>query len=107
MYHGPSIIQPIASAMRRFKSADQAQRFLGPFGAIGDQFRTSRYRAAANTQRQLLVERRRTWRGGTATDRLTEHQSRPGRANSSRCRRLSTTTTALNLTAPAYELAVQ
>jgi len=56
--------------MRRFKSADQAQRFLGPFGAIGDQFRTSRYRAAANTQRQLLAERRRTWRGGTATDRL-------------------------------------
>jgi hypothetical protein len=48
--------------MRRFKSADQAQRFLGSFGAIGDHFRTSRYRTPANTRRQLLAERRRTWR---------------------------------------------
>jgi putative transposase len=29
-------------AMRRFKSPEQAQRFLGPFGAMGDHFRTGR-----------------------------------------------------------------
>jgi putative transposase len=28
--------------MRRFKSPEQAQRFLGPFGAVGDHFRTGR-----------------------------------------------------------------
>jgi putative transposase len=48
--------------MRRFKSAEHAQRFLGPFGAIGDHFRVGRYTTAAATRRQLLVERRSTWR---------------------------------------------
>jgi hypothetical protein len=48
--------------MRRFKSPDQPQRFLGPFGAVGDHFRTGRYRMPANTRRQLLAEQRRTWR---------------------------------------------
>jgi putative transposase len=48
-------------AMRRFKSAEQAQRFLGPFGAVGDHFRTGRYRTPAVARRQLLTERRRTW----------------------------------------------
>jgi hypothetical protein len=47
--------------MRRFKSAEHAQRFLGPFGAIGDHFQVGRYRTAAATRRQLLVERRSTW----------------------------------------------
>ena len=46
--------------MRRFKSAEHAQRFLGPFGAVGDHFRVGRYSAAA-TRRQLLVERHSTW----------------------------------------------
>ena len=49
-------------AMRRFKSAEQAQRFLGPFGTVGDHFRTGRYRNPAPARRQLLAERRRTWR---------------------------------------------
>jgi putative transposase len=48
-------------AMRRFKSPEQAQRFLGPFGAVGDHFRTGRYRTPA-IARRLLDERRRTWR---------------------------------------------
>jgi putative transposase len=48
--------------MRRFKSPEQAQRFLGPFGAIGDHFRVGRYRNPAPTRRQLLAERSRTWR---------------------------------------------
>ncbi len=49
-------------AMRRFKSPEQAQRFLGPFSAVGDHFRTGRYRTPAVARRQLLTERRRTWR---------------------------------------------
>jgi putative transposase len=48
--------------MRRFKSPEQAQRFLGPFGAVGDQFRVGRYRAPAADRRRLLADRRRTWR---------------------------------------------
>jgi len=48
--------------MRRFKSAEQAPRFLGPFGAIGDHFRVGRYRTAAASRRQLLVERHSIWR---------------------------------------------
>src|SRR5438445_3144739 len=49
-------------AMRRFKSAEQAQRFLEPFGAVSDHFRTGRYRTPAIARRQLLAEQRRTWR---------------------------------------------
>ena len=48
--------------MRRFKSADHAQRFLGPFGAVGDHFRVGRYTTAAAARRQLLVDRHSTWR---------------------------------------------
>jgi putative transposase len=48
--------------MRRFKSPEHAQRFLGPFGAVGDQFRVGRYRAVATERRQLLVERHSSWR---------------------------------------------
>jgi putative transposase len=49
-------------AMRRFKSPEHAQRFLGPFGAIGDHFRIGRYRNPAPARRQLLAEQSRTWR---------------------------------------------
>jgi putative transposase len=48
--------------MRRFKSAEHAQRFLGPFGAIGDHFRIGRYTTAAADRRQLLMERHSSWR---------------------------------------------
>ena len=48
--------------LRRFKSPEQAQRFLLPFGAVGDHFRTGRYRTPAAARRQLLADRRRTWR---------------------------------------------
>jgi putative transposase len=49
-------------AMRRFKSAEHAQRFLGPFGTVGDHFPVGRYCASATARRQLLMERHRTWR---------------------------------------------
>lgn len=48
--------------MRRFKSPEQAQRFLGPFGAVDDHFRTGRYRTPAVDRRRLLADWRRTWR---------------------------------------------
>ena len=48
--------------MRRFKSPEHAQRFLGPFGAVGDHFRTGRYRTPAADRRRLLSDRLRTWR---------------------------------------------
>jgi hypothetical protein len=48
--------------MRRFKSPEQAQRFLGPFGVVGDHFRTGRYRTPAIARRQLLADLRRIWR---------------------------------------------
>ena len=47
--------------MRRFKSPKQAQRFLEPFGMIGDHFRVGRYGTPAPTRRRLLTERFRTW----------------------------------------------
>jgi putative transposase len=47
--------------MRRFKSPEQAQRFLLPFEAVGDHFRTGRYRTPAAERRQILADRRRTW----------------------------------------------
>ena len=47
--------------MRRFKSAEHAQRFLSPFGAIDDHLRTGRYRNPAPARRQILAERSRTW----------------------------------------------
>jgi putative transposase len=48
--------------MRRFKSPEQAQCFLGPFGAVGEPFRTGRYRTPAADRRRLLADRRCTWR---------------------------------------------
>jgi len=47
--------------MRRFKSAEHAERFLGPFGAIGDHFRTGRYRNPAPARRQILADRSCAW----------------------------------------------
>jgi putative transposase len=49
-------------AMRRFKSPEQAQRFLGSFSAVGDHFRTGRYHTPAVVRRRLLAERHHTWR---------------------------------------------
>ena len=48
--------------MRRFKSPEHAQRFLAPFGAVGDHFHTGRYCTPAATRRRILADRWRTWR---------------------------------------------
>ena len=57
--------QPIRQrerAMRRFKSPEQAQRFLAPFGLICGHFRVGRHRLKAEHYRQEMKSRFRTWR---------------------------------------------
>ena len=49
-------------AMRRFKSPEQAQWFLAPFGLIGGHFRVGRHRLRAEYYRQEMVARFQTWR---------------------------------------------
>ena len=49
-------------AMRRFKSQEQAQRFLAPFGLIGGHFRVGRHRLKAEHYRQEMAQRFQTWR---------------------------------------------
>ena len=48
--------------MRRFKSPEQAQRFLEPFGPIYDHFAPKRHRLSAAVIRQELAERQGIWR---------------------------------------------
>ena len=56
-------------AMRRFKSAEQAQRFLAPFGLICGHFRPRRHRLRAEHYRREMAFRFQTWRevSGLAT----------------------------------------
>ncbi len=49
-------------AMRRFKSPEQAQRFLAPFGLICGHFRLGRHRLKAERYRQEMAYRFQTWR---------------------------------------------
>ena len=49
-------------AMRRFKSPEQAQRFLAPFGLICGHFRLRRHLLTAERYRQEMAYRFRTWR---------------------------------------------
>ena len=48
-------------AMRRFKSPEQAQRFLEPFGPIREHFCPGRHRLAARCYRTILATRCATW----------------------------------------------
>ncbi len=49
-------------AMRRFKSPEQAQRFLAPFGLICGHFRVRRHRLTAERYRQEMAYRFQAWR---------------------------------------------
>lgn len=49
-------------AMRRFKSPEQAQRFLEPFGPIREHFCPGRHRLSASEYRATLTARLATWR---------------------------------------------
>jgi putative transposase len=48
--------------MRRFKSPEQAQRFLAPFGPIYEHFAPKRHRLGAAAFRQELAGRQMIWR---------------------------------------------
>ena len=49
-------------AMQRFKSPEQAQRFLETFSAICNHFRPRRHRLSAGRYRQIMSERFQQWR---------------------------------------------
>jgi putative transposase len=51
--------------MGRFKSPEQAQRFLEPFGPIREPFCPRRERLGAAAYRRTLAERFATWRAVT------------------------------------------
>jgi len=54
-------------AMRRFKSAGHAQRFLSAHGPILSHFHPRRHRLPARVYRQEMAHRRQIWREITAT----------------------------------------
>ena len=49
-------------AMQRFKSPEQAQRFLETFGPVCNHFRPRRHRLSAWCYRQIMRERFQQWR---------------------------------------------
>jgi putative transposase len=48
--------------MQRFKSPEQAQRFLETFSAVCNHFRPRRHRLSAERYRQIMCERFQQWR---------------------------------------------
>ena len=51
--------------LQRFKSAEHAQRFLGPFSAVCNHFRPRRHRLTASAYRDIRTERHAVWRDVT------------------------------------------
>jgi putative transposase len=52
--------------MQRFKSPEQAQRFLEPFSTVCNHFRLRRHRLTADAYRQLMGAKHQIWREVTA-----------------------------------------
>jgi putative transposase len=55
--------------LQRFKSAEHAQRFLGPYSAVSNHFRPRRHLLTASAYRQIRTERHAVWRDVTLGDR--------------------------------------
>jgi putative transposase len=51
--------------MQRFKSPEQAQRFLETFSAVCNHFRPRRHRLSVEHYRQIMRERFQQWRATT------------------------------------------
>jgi putative transposase len=51
--------------MQRFKSAEHAQRFLGPFSAISNHFRPRRHRLTASAYGQIRSHAHTDWQDVT------------------------------------------
>ena len=47
--------------LQRFKFAEHAQRFLGAFSAVCNQFRPRRHRLTASAYRQVRAEQHAVW----------------------------------------------
>jgi putative transposase len=52
--------------MQKFKSPEQAQRFLSPFGLIYEHFKPRRHLMKATDYRQILIDRFKIWEDITA-----------------------------------------
>ena len=52
--------------MQRFKSSEQAQRFLSPFGPIYEHFKPRRHLMKAADYRKIMDNRFRVWQDVTA-----------------------------------------
>ena len=51
--------------LQRFKSAEHAQRFLGPFSAVSNHFRPRRHRLTASAYRQVRTRAHTAWQDVT------------------------------------------
>jgi putative transposase len=51
--------------LQRFKSAEHAQRFLGPFSAVSNHFRPRRHRLTASQYRQIRTHAHIAWQDVT------------------------------------------
>jgi len=51
--------------LQRFKSAEHAQRFLGPFSAVSNHFRPRRHRLTASDYRQIRTAAHAAWQDVT------------------------------------------
>jgi putative transposase len=51
--------------LQHFKSAEHAQRFLGPFSAVCNHFRPRRHRLTASSYRQIRTDRHAIWQDVT------------------------------------------
>jgi putative transposase len=60
--NSPGPVRQRERVLQRFKSAEQAQRFLEPFSAVCNHCRPRRHRLSAHQYRQIMQHRFRTWR---------------------------------------------
>ena len=51
--------------LQRFKSVEHVQRFLGPFSAVCNHFRTRRHRLTASAYRRIRTDRQAVWQDVT------------------------------------------
>jgi len=51
--------------LQRFKSAEHAQRFLGPFSALSNHFRPRRHQLTASAYRQIRTQAHAAWQDVT------------------------------------------
>jgi hypothetical protein len=87
--------------MQRFKSTEQAQRFLETFSAVCNHFRPRRHRLSAGCYRQIMRERSQQWREiAELTATASKRRDRPTTASSSTSAPVFQAGPTLNLSMP-------